>query len=205
MKFWYYLTRPFILFYHFVQGQRKHKEAWEHDVETRAFKVLKLPALPGTFSKIHYEPGTQKIDVDAAERGILHCFEKAACAGYVDDIANHDIHIIVFKGELSPEQKIPSYREMITETSGYFNSEFDQMKGSKKWPHYIFAAGQMLTAGTPWGDSIIIPDNCNAEETARICEYEFEHIILAWNDPIKFEETKIHGMGAGHPILSECV
>lgn len=88
----------------------------------------------------------------------------------------------------------PSYR---LPAGPYAGSVYD--KGG-----YILVAGQMLTAGAPYGNIIVLPEHTdNFDHMERAAEYEAEHVELAWWDGDEFEATKIHGQGKGHPIIPE--
>jgi hypothetical protein len=189
----------------YLKRRRDRVEPWQRDPITRGMKILaEVPAKISNGVSFHYEPGAGQIDEAAAAAGIADCFERLAC--HYDNVnrAQHDIHVLVVAGELSPETHTPCFRVPISPPNPYLNSEFDMMKGVESMPHYILAAGQMIAAGVPYGDVIMIPSNNDPVFTRRICDYESEHYGLAWYDGPLYEDTKIHGQGKGHPIVDPC-
>jgi hypothetical protein len=64
----------------------------------------------------------------------------------------------------------------------------------------------MIAAGEPYGDVIAVPHpQGQAQFLENIVDYEYEHIAYAFYDGDKYEQTKIHGSGLGHPIIPPCV
>lgn len=193
---------------YFVWRYKKKKDAlepWQKDINTRGFDLLKQPGVKTPAGHtVHYEVGTAQQDLAALDRGIEHTYQKGECAGYPVKREDHDVHIIVLKGEISPEQHIPCYRVAIGAYDPYWNSEFDMMKDVKARFHYILASGQVLAVGVPYGDVIMIPDNGDSAFQETVAGYENEHCVLAWYDGPKDNATRVHGAGQGHPIIPEC-
>lgn len=129
------------------------------------------------------------------EQGLNATFIKAACYGYQRAMRLSDYIIAIVKGEPDSDGN-PCYR---LPAGQYAGTVYD--KGG-----YILAAGQVLAVGEPYGNIIVVPEHFEGqgEHLSLISEYEAEHVILAWNDGDKFERTKTHGDGTGHPIISDC-
>lgn len=75
----------------------------------------------------------------------------------------------------------------------YAGTEYD--KGG-----YIYAAG-MVSSFNPM--SFIIAEHArDFNRVAEVVRYEGEHLVLYHNDHRRFEETRDHSQGGGHPILN---
>ncbi|MGH9945870.1 MAG: hypothetical protein ACRD6X_01570 [Pyrinomonadaceae bacterium] len=64
---------------------------------------------------------------------------------------------------------------------------------------YIFAAG-MVVSNNP-SAFVIAEHTKNFESVSDIVRYEGEHLVLYHNDRRRYEATKDHSKGGGHPIL----
>lgn len=65
---------------------------------------------------------------------------------------------------------------------------------------YIYAAG-MVSSFNPM--SFIIAEHSKEfNRVADVVRYEGEHLVLYHNDRRRFEETRDHSQGGGHPILN---
>jgi len=64
---------------------------------------------------------------------------------------------------------------------------------------YIYAAGMVIDF--PSSSFIIAEHTRNFDGISTVVRYEGEHIVLYYNDRQRFEETKDHSRGGGHPIL----
>lgn len=199
----------FILWRLYVRAKKKADNAWKESTFDRVMAVIRKTSAvmtPGGTS-VYFEPGvsqagTSLVMIDA---GIENAFRKGECAGYPIDRARHRKSVVVLNSELSPEGRTPSFRVFIGHTNDYYNSEWDMATcPGLECDHYVLAAGQMIAAGEPYGDVIAIPDpKGDSEFTRNICDYEFEHIVLAFHDGPRYDETATHA-GSGHPILLPC-
>lgn len=176
---------------------------WYKNPIDRANALLKTtPTVTQEGIKVYYESKAGKINHAAVDAGVRECIRRVACK-YPFDRNRHNIKICVLEGEIAPESRLPAFRVAIGHASPYFNSEWDMMKGSKKGVHYILAAGQMASADFQAGDVLVIPSGGDDQFYKNICDYEFEHVALAYYDGDEFERTKIHGSGTGHPIIPD--
>lgn len=64
---------------------------------------------------------------------------------------------------------------------------------------YIYAAGMVIDF--PSSSFIIAEHTRNFDGISNVVRYEGEHIVLFYNDRQRFEATKDHSRGGGHPIL----
>jgi hypothetical protein len=164
-------------------------------IEDRVFAITEKFRSPGGV-EIWVEENAvcSPVEQAAIENGLLQCFEKARAQGYDRPLSLTDYRVAIIADSVrSPEAQIWSYK---LPAGPYTGTEWD-LGG------YILAAGQMIAAGTPYGNIIAIPDHhgTDLEQLEQIVMYEAEHIILAYCDGDKFEATKIHGQGQGHPLF----
>jgi len=162
-------------------------------IENRVFK-LDDAFVTELGVRIRKEPGVS-VPLSACiaiEQGI-QATQKRTRRKYGTSLNLTDYIVAVVRGERDSDGN-PSYG---LPAGPYAGSEYD--KGG-----YILVAGQMLTAGAPYGNIIVLPEHTdNFEHMQRAAEYEAEHVELAWWDGDEFEATKIHGQGKGHPIIPE--
>jgi hypothetical protein len=199
----YYLKR---------RGSADNKPFWHKTTLARALTLIRgdKPIVTVDGHKIFHEPGLiTSTDLHAIDYGVERAFRKAECAGYPVDRSRHNVQVVVLASEKAPLSGDPSFRVAIWPPlfgePSYYNTEYDQMKGSEEYVHYLLAGGETVAFGNPYGDIIVVPF-CLEEEKeylARVVEYEMEHVVLAYYDGVKYEATKTHLTG-GHPLMDEC-
>jgi hypothetical protein len=189
----------------------KKKSPWFASPTTRALKRIKTAPDITTPAghEIYYLDGvTKDISLTEVDRGIEFTFKKLECAGYPVDRTRHHVKIVVQESEQAPESKAWAIRVPVANGDVYYNSEWDMMKGQRGEYHYILAAEQMIAAGDPYGDVFVLPyvpsNYSDTNYLARACSYSMEHITLAYYDFAKFEATKTHTDGTGHPLIPTC-
>ena len=198
-----------VVYFLWLRKSKKDKNAWKQSTFARTMALMKRvePVLTPGGVQVYYEEGTVRdIDLTAIDRGRENVFRKLECNGYTPNRAQHRPKVCILNSELSPESRTPSFRVFIAPGNPYYGSEYDMAPcPGQECDHYVLAAGEMVAAGEPFGDVLAIPhpqgDNAFLE---RIVDFEYEHIGYAWYDGDKFEETKVHGSGTGHPIISPC-
>jgi hypothetical protein len=89
------------------------------------------------------------------------------------------------EGKYSPDFAIPADQ--------YAGTEFDQGE-------FIYAAGMVL-AYSPMA-FIIAEHTRDLDRMSNVVRYEGEHLVLYHNDRRRYEATKDHSQGGGHPILN---
>jgi hypothetical protein len=191
---------------YFIKKKNKNPDWYLNPVD-RGFKYMRevTPVMtPGENIAVYYEPKVNPIPLEAADQGIRNLFTRLRCKYPLTDRGRHDIKLVVLASEKAPESGTPAFRVAIANGTPYYNSEWDMMRGSKESVHYVLAAGQMMAAGVPYGDVLLIPSDSDVTFITNIVDYEEEHAALANYDPAEFERTKIHGAGTGHPIVPSC-
>jgi hypothetical protein len=193
----------------YLRKKKRSDEAWKESTFARTIALMKrvTPVVTPGGVELYYEEGvTRNIDMASVDEGREVVFRKLECAGYVVNRGQHSAKICIFNSELSPESRTPSFRVFIAPGNPYYGGPYDMAPcPGQECDHYVLAAGEMVAAGEPYGDVLAIPhpqgDNAFLK---TIVDYETEHIGYAWYDGDKFEETKIHGSGLGHPIIAPC-
>lgn len=196
----------------FILGRKKAKkeaDLWKLPAFDRARKIKEIvaPVKTPAGHNVYFEQGTDRsvFSLPACDAGIEKSFQKAECAGYVVDRSKHNISIFVFNSEPDSNGD-PAYKIFIKPGNYYYGSEWDKKAGQgEEVDHYILAAAETVAIGDPLGDWIVVPHHSGKEaHLSTVCEYELEHISLAYHNGPRFEETKNHGNGQGHPLLSDC-
>jgi hypothetical protein len=195
----------------FILWRKKTKKvetAWHDDPSTRAFKLINsITPVASSLANVYFEPGTDRnsFSLASCDAGIEKAFEKGGCAGYPIDRPRHRISIVVFNS-IPDSQGDPAFKVFIRPGNFYYNTEWDKEQGTgAEVDHYVLAAAQMVAVGEPYGDVIVVPHHSgNEAHLATVVEYEMEHVLLAYYDGTKFEETKNHGQGQGHPLIPDC-
>ncbi len=198
------------VFFLWRKKKKKVEEAWKWGAIDRSVDLIKSRAAdvltPGGIA-LWFEAGLDhNIDLASADAGFDNMLSKLGCAGYSVDRSTFRPKIAVLASILSPESHTPSYKEFIAPGNYYYGSEFDMERGKgEEVDHYVLAAGQMVAVGDPLGDVIAIAHpQGNSQFTKDIVDFENEHLGFAHHDANKFEETKTHGIGRGHPIMDSC-
>jgi hypothetical protein len=193
-----------------LRKKKRADNAWKEPTFKRATELIKgSPAqtTPGGI-KIYYEKGVaQDLDHAICDRAYENVFKKLECNGYTPNRTRHDPKIVVLNSILSPESRTPCYKIFIRPGNYYYGGPYDMEAGKgEEADHYVLAAGEMIAAGTPYGDVIAVPHpQGQAQFLENIVDYENEHIAYTYYDGDKYEETKNHGSGIGHPIIAPCV
>jgi hypothetical protein len=193
-----------------TRNKKREEKKLDQSPLNRALRVIKeiAPVTGPGGIKFYFEEGTDRgsFSQQACWLGAEKTFEKAGCAGYPVNRSAHEIKIAVLNSVPDSEGN-PALKYVIGPLSGYWNSEWDKATcPGEECEHWILAAAAVATIGTPYGDTLIIPHHAgNEEHLARVVEYEMEHCVLAYHDQPKFDATKVHGSGQGHPLIPECV
>jgi hypothetical protein len=192
-----------------TRSRKRAQRVLDQSPLNRALRVIKeIPPVVGPGGiKFYFEEGTDRntFSMQACADGVEKTFEKSECAGYPVNRRLHEIKIAVLNSVPDSEGN-PALKYVIGPLSGYWNSEWDKATcPGEECEHWILAAAAVATTGAPYGDGLIIPHHAgNEEHLARVCEYEMEHCALAYYDQVKYDATKVHGAGQGHPLISEC-
>lgn len=133
--------------------------------------------------------------LDAVDAALNELFLDAVSLGYSNRVA-HDQYLIYVKHdwELSPVDRVPSFRVRADNYDGTIY-DVDPRSGIG----YVYATEYVIRGlnGIPTGEYVITNDPDNL---ARNVRYGAEHIILYFNDPVRYAATETHTSG-GHPLI----
>lgn len=185
----------------FHRAKRKRQKAsvdanLRYDTGSRVFAITDKRTQPSGL-EIWVENGAvvSNGEIDAIERGLKRCFDRARAVGYTRPFDLSQWRVAVLGDSVkAPESGLWALKVPLGEYAG---TEWDTGVG------YLMAAGQTIAFGPPAGIVIALPDHPDNdfEQIGVDAEVEAEHVILAWEDPEKFERTKFHGVGEGHPLF----
>lgn len=132
--------------------------------------------------------------LDRIDNSLRRLFENAVRDGYTQKLSFSDYIIYVkHDWELSPVDRIPSFRVRADNYDGTIY-DVDPRRGIG----YVFATEYVIKIGdAPTGEYVITTDPNNLERNVR---YGAEHIVLYFNDPVKYYATETHTTG-GHPLI----
>ncbi|HNQ14063.1 MAG TPA: hypothetical protein PKM58_00780 [Pyrinomonadaceae bacterium] len=123
-----------------------------------------------------------KVFFDASREGYREWLDGARYVIYVKDDCTP-----------SPVARIPSFK---IRADNYDGTVFDQ--DPRPGIGYVFASEWVFKDnGTPTGEFVICADFGNL---ARNVRYGMEHVILYFNDPVRYAATETHTSG-GHPLI----
>jgi hypothetical protein len=195
----------FVVFLLLRIKNKRQDDAWKVDTESRARRIMaEVPAIKKGKFAVYYEKGLVARDAitEAFIVGVDRCDEKGRCVGYDVDRNNMPCSVVVFASE-TDSQGNPAFRVPIAPQNPYYGSEYDKGSPDGGDTHYILAAGQTIASGTPLGFICVVgyPPQGKESYFSTCAEYEREHDLLAWFNGEKYEATKYHGPGAGHPLI----
>lgn len=152
-------------------------------------------------AKLYTEAGVtlNAQEKDAVDEGLTAVFEKVRC-NYPNTPKAHpafqysEWEVLFFQSEVTPGGNV-AFR---VPCGSYCGTQWDQ-------GGYIYAAA-MVTGVVGETYTIAVPDVKldRYEQLKKGTEFEGEHWWLASVDGAKYELTKIHGVGQGHPIIPDC-
>lgn len=164
-------------------------------IEDRVFSATRRDITPlGVEIWLEGEAKVTLSDKNRIDEGLMACFQRARNAGYTLALDHRQYKVCFLENpERSPESGTLSYR---LPAGPYAGTKWD-MGG------YILAAGQMIMADYEDGNLIALPEHNGQDQDSlrTIADYEAEHVVLCYNDGEKYEATKIHGQGQGHPLI----
>lgn len=130
--------------------------------------------------------------LDAIDQGLTDLFVVARRNGYDRKLNYTEYSIFIAKADRQKDADGNYSPGIAVGAAQYAGTEYD--KGG-----YIYAAG-MVIARNPMA-FVIAEHTSNLDRVAEIVRFEGEHLVLYHNDRRRYEETKDHSRGGGHPIL----
>jgi len=130
--------------------------------------------------------------LNAIDRGLADLFAIARRRRYSNRTNYSDYTIYIGKADRLRDINGQYSPDIAVGASQYAGSVYDQ-------GGFIYAAG-MVIANNPC--AFLIGEHArNFERVSNVVRYEGEHLILYHNDRRRYEATRDHSRGGGHPIL----
>ena len=136
------------------------------------------------------EPRAQTLR--AIDHGLSELFAVARRQGYRAGLNHADYTVFVAQPDRQRDRDGRYSPDIAVGAAQYAGSVYDQ-------GGYVFAAGMVL-AFQP-SAFVVAEHDRDWRRVADVARYEGEHLVLYHNDRRRFEQTKDHSRGGGHPIL----
>jgi hypothetical protein len=130
--------------------------------------------------------------LDTIDAGLVDLFNVARKNGYRRNLNFSNYTIFIAKPDRMKDASGNYSPDIAIGAAQYKGSVYDQ-------GGFIYVAG-MVVAFNP-GSFLIAEHSQNLNRVRDIVRYEGEHIVLYQNDRRRFEATRDHSQGGGHPIL----
>jgi hypothetical protein len=130
--------------------------------------------------------------MNAIDKGLSDLFSVARKNGYRRGLNYSSYTIFIANPDRLKSADGQYSPDIAVGAAQYAGTEYD--KGG-----YIYAGG-MVIARSPMA-FVIAEHTTNFARVSEMVRYEGEHLVLYQNDRRRYEETKDHSRGGGHPIL----
>ncbi len=130
--------------------------------------------------------------INAIDKGLTDLFAVARKNRYYKRLNYSDYSIFIGKADRVKDSAGQYSPDIAVGAAQYVGSIYDQ-------GGYIYAAG-MVISFTPCA-FVIAEHTKDFDRISNVVRYEGEHLVLYHNDPARFEATRDHSKGGGHPIL----
>ena len=130
--------------------------------------------------------------LDAVDKGLADLFAVARKNGYYRGLNFSNYTVFIATPDRMKDADGRYSPDIAVGAAQYAGTEYD--KGG-----YIYAAG-MVISNSPMA-FVIAEHNADASRVSDLVRYEGEHLVLYQNDRRRYEATKDHSRGGGHPIL----
>lgn len=130
--------------------------------------------------------------LNAIDKGLADLFAIARKNGYSRRLNFADYSVFIANADREKDSGGNYSPGIAVGAAQYKGTEYDQ-------GGYIFAAG-MVIARNPMA-FVIAEHTSNFGSVSDIVRFEGEHLVLYHNDRKRYEATKDHSQGGGHPIL----
>ena len=175
--------------HHSAFGQNPRLFAEAERISGDQFPIgLRTPR--GAFVYSVRQPSTAMLN--AIDRGLSDLFNVARRNGYRRGLSHSSYTIFVANPDRIKNADERYSPDIAVGAAQYAGTDYD--KGG-----YIFAAG-MVIARNPMA-FVIAEHTSDLARVSDLVRYEGEHLVLYQNDRRRYEETKDHSRGGGHPIL----
>jgi hypothetical protein len=130
--------------------------------------------------------------MQAIDKGLTDLFAVARKNGYGRHLNYSDYTVFIARADRTKNATGQYSPDIAVGAAQYAGSIYDQ-------GGYIYAAG-MVVYFNP-SAFVIAEHTKDFNRVSDVVRYEGEHLVLYFNDRQRFEATKDHSKGGGHPIL----
>lgn len=130
--------------------------------------------------------------LNAIDKGLDDLFAVARKNRYSKKLRHSDYTIFIAKADREKDSSGNYSPAFAVGAAQYRGTEYDQ-------GGYIFAAGMVVNFNP--SAFIIAEHTKNLNLVSDVVRFEGEHLVLYHNDRRRYEQTKDHSQGGGHPIL----
>lgn len=128
----------------------------------------------------------------AIDRGLTDLFAVARKNGYRRHLNYSDYTIFIARADRTKDSAGQYSPDIAIGAAQYAGTIYD--KGG-----YIYAAGMVISFNP--SAFVIAEHTKDFDRVANVVRFEGEHLVLYYNDRRRYEATKDHSKGGGHPIL----
>lgn len=128
----------------------------------------------------------------AIDKGLSDLFAVARKNRYSRKLNYGDYTIYIARADRRRDRDGKYSPDFAVGAAQYAGTDYDQ-------GGYIFAAGMVLSSSP--AAFVIAEHDRDLDRVSNVVRYEGEHIVLYNNDRRRYEATKDHSRGGGHPIL----
>jgi hypothetical protein len=128
----------------------------------------------------------------AIDKGPYGSFAVAIKNGYSRKLNYADYTVFIGKPDRIKDGSGKYSPDIAVGAAQYAGTQYD--KGG-----YIYASGMVLAQNPP--TFVIAEHTADFPRVSDVVRYEGEHLVLYHNDRRRYEATKDHSQGGGHPIL----
>jgi len=130
--------------------------------------------------------------MQAIDKGLTDLFAVARKNRYRRHLNYSDYTIFIAKADRTKNAAGEYSPDIAVGAAQYAGTPYDQ-------GGYIYAAGMVIYFSP--SAFVIAEHTKNFNRVSDVVRYEGEHLVLYFNDRRRFEATKDHSKGGGHPIL----
>lgn len=130
--------------------------------------------------------------MQAIDKGLTDLFAVARKNGYRRHLSYSDYTIFIAKADRTKNASGQYSPDIAVGAAQYAGSVYDQ-------GGYIYAAGMVIYFNP--SAFVIAEHTRDFNRVSDVVRYEGEHLVLYFNDRQRYEATKDHSKGGGHPIL----
>lgn len=130
--------------------------------------------------------------MQAIDKGLTDLFAVARKNGYPRHLSYSDYTIFIAKADRTKNASGQYSPDIAVGAAQYAGSVYDQ-------GGYIYAAGMVIYFNP--SAFVIAEHTRDFNRVSDVVRYEGEHLVLYFNDRQRYEATKDHSKGGGHPIL----